>query len=128
MSFYSAARSIFGFQDKDFEAITKLPQGFYNDTYGNDTCPSIYHETSLDDGYYVKIYIDYKDMEDRENQGSQRYMFSIMTADNEYILLSDDWQEVLEISPFAVKICDLLHQGEKNKAKTLMDKYNFEIV
>lgn len=127
MSFYSAARSIFGFQDKDFEAITKLPQGFSDGTYGNDTCPSIFHEINLDDGYYVTIYIDYKDMEDREEQNNQRYMIDIM-ADDEYMLLSDDWQEVLEISPIAIKICDLLHQGEKNKAKTLMDKYNFETV
>lgn len=128
MDFYSAAKKVFGFQDKDFKAITKLPQGFCNDTYGNDTCPSIFHDISVNRGYYVKIYIDYEDVEDREIQNTKRYMFSVITPENEYILLSDDWKEVLKLSPIAVKICDLFYQGERNKAKTLISKYEFECI
>lgn len=126
MSFYSEAREVFGFTPEDFEDVAILPQGFTNGTYKNDVCPSLLHDVSVDDGFYVKIYVDYKDMEKREIQGTKRYMFDVVTPDYNYTLFVDTWQDVLKISSVSMEICKALFQGENATAKELMDKYNFE--
>lgn len=126
MSFYSEAREVFNFKEKDFQEITNLPKGFANGTYKNDVCPSLVYSVNIDDGFYVKIYVDYKDMENREIQGTKRYMFDVVTPDYNYTLFVDTWQDVLKISPVSVEICKALFQGENATAKELMDKYDFE--
>lgn len=74
-----------------------MPEGFKDDSNGNDICASIY---SKDLG--LKIFIDHIDPEEREEPSYPRFAVYKTNADGEIedsvgglVYQSDDWVEVL---------------------------------
>ena len=80
----------------DFELDVELPEGFewVDASWHNDTCPSwTDHENNL------KLWIDYKDTDKRECEGSSRVSRCVLNNDGEVItsiLDTDDYNLVLE--------------------------------
>lgn len=65
--------------------------GYYDASYGNDTCPSILKD--LDDGEWQQVWIDYKDPEKREDIDWP--MFYVVRFDaNHMEIATDEFDEV----------------------------------
>lgn len=92
----------------DFEH--KLPDGFVDDSYGNDVCASI-----LSKELKLKIFIDDVNPENREIADSKRFTMLQTNEDGEILTYNhdggfcfetDDWSEVLK----AINALDELHE------------------
>ena len=82
---YSIAFPDFGPMD------VAIPAGFDDTSWKNDACPSFI-------GFGLKIWVDYADAAKREMENLTR--FAVVKVDEEgcdieYVLQSDDWNEVL---------------------------------
>ena len=78
----------------DFVLDVVIPEGFHDQSWHNDVCPSF-------SGRGVRLWIDYKDPEQREMMG-KRFMMQRENEDGEpqnepddLLLETDDWNEVL---------------------------------
>lgn len=71
-----------------------LPDGFKEDSYGNDTCASAVNELLK-----VKLFVDHKNPDDREDPEKER--FAVFSADEEgvtvhFLFESESYSEVCE--------------------------------
>ena len=89
----------------DFDYALPTLRGFHDDSWHNDTCPSLactltYHTIHGDvDGARVKIWVDYADPARRETHiGAARYTVTVSLDDEtpQTIAASDDWQTVID--------------------------------
>lgn len=87
----------------DFPAsdMPPLPEGFTDSSWHNDACPSITNEALR-----MLVYIDYSDIEKREEQGDEdcpRFIVHPLDAegcfipDEKELLLTDKWDDVLDL-------------------------------
>lgn len=96
----------------DFEH--KLPDGFFDDSYGNDACASI-----LSKELKLKIFIDDVNPENREISDSKRFTMLQTNEDGEvldnfdegFCFETDSWDEVLK----AINSIDELHDYLKKQ-------------
>ena len=84
----------------DYDDVLKIPLGFIDNSWHNDTCPSILRRyidtehTCVD----ARIFQDYKNPLLRESEINKRYSFAI-EANSEVIMWkqSDDWDVIEEL-------------------------------
>lgn len=72
-----------------------LPDGFTDESWHNDTMPSFVRK--LWNGYFLRLWIDYKDPSKREIQGRPRFSLTLYNQDMEYISdigQSEDYEDV----------------------------------
>lgn len=68
---------------------------FKSDSWHNDTCPSFRFTFANEN--YLKIWVDYKEVEKREDQNQERFMLSFYDADDQCIdmlMLSDNFDDI----------------------------------
>jgi len=75
------------FPDYDHATLPPIPSTWEDISYQHDTCPSW-----RVGGF--QVFIDYEDNEERETQGVRFFVNDIETGDG--LLLTDNWQEILE--------------------------------
>lgn len=80
------------FPDFQTNAMPELPQGFFDQSWHNDTMPSFTNEK-----LGLKVWIDYAEPERREDPSGKRFALQQVSDDDESedLLLSDSWPEVL---------------------------------
>ena len=76
------------FPDYPVEDMPTLPQGWVDQSWHNDACPSF-----ISEALGLTLWIDYRKVEDREMIGS-RFLVCAVGDNSEALLASDDWDEV----------------------------------
>lgn len=75
----------------DFELDVTIPEGFEDQSWHNDVCPSWYSE-ELD----VEMWVDYPKAEEREMQGYHRFqLVSDPNYEHNVLICTDDYALVL---------------------------------
>ena len=79
-----------------YDDVLPMIEGFIDNSYKNDVCPSISKELMND--IYLIIYCDYKDVELRETKNSFRYSLCLdmpmILINSKFLLMSDDIMEI----------------------------------
>jgi hypothetical protein len=81
------------FPDFDPATMPSIPAGWTDQSWHNDTCPSFYTSNGK------VVFVDFADVSLREWQDGKRFNVKVdpEIADfNEFLLETDDWQEVLK--------------------------------
>lgn len=79
------------FPDYPAASMPAVPVGFYDGSYRNDVCPRF-----ISDDDRVSIWVDYPDPDAREYCLMRQYRVTLATIDDDIVLETDDWAEVVE--------------------------------
>ena len=80
----------------NYDDVLPMLEGFYDQSYKNDSCPSIHKQIYKD--IYLVLYCDYKNINRRDNPNGFRYQLALdmpmLLCNSKILLLSDNIMEV----------------------------------
>jgi len=110
----------------DFPAadMPKMPAGFRDDSFRNDTCPSFGSDVLC-----VSIFVDYADVAMREFSEGSRFVVKALDEDgcfteDDALIASDDWKAVLE---FLIERAQAMIAAETGSDQPKLDALNITL-